>query len=171
MALLPAAPPRQVVCARAQDRPPLADRRRPVPGHAMCGPPTYTGQAVWRHLSKWYTSVRGDRPPKPTMRCAHRAAILAHMPLASGGCPPTELLHTSLMDAQRFARADFIRSSRARVDQVVDEEHPPLSTGRTDTILTGGCGGAEAQVPSEARNPLCPPLLPHALRGGRSSSQ
>ena len=28
-------------------------------------------------------------------------------------------------------------------------------------MLTGGCGGAEGQVPSEARNPLCPSLLPH----------
>ena len=52
-----------------------------------------------------------------------------------------------------------IRSSRARVDQVVDEEHPPSSTGRTDTILAGGCAGVEAQVPCEARNPCAPPCL------------
>ena len=60
-----------------------------------------------------------------------------------------------------------IRSSRARVDQVVDEEHPPSSTGRPDTMLTGGCGGADAQVPPEAQKPRAPLAPTHALRGGR----
>ena len=35
-------------------------------------------------------------------------------------------------------------------------------------MLTGGCGGADAQVPPEAHYTLVPPLAPtHALRGGR----
>ena len=80
------------------------------------------------------------------------------------------MLHASVTDARGSPRTDTITSSRARVDQVVDEEHPPSSTGRPDTMLTGGRGGAEAQMPSEARDPLCPPLLPHALRGACFSS-
>ena len=62
------------------------------------------------------------------------------------------MLHASVTDARGSPRTDTITSSRARVDhEVVDEEHPPSSTGRPDTMLTGDRGGAEAQMPSEAR--------------------
>jgi hypothetical protein len=34
-------------------------------------------------------------------------------------------------------------------------------------MLTGGCGGADAQVPPEAQKPRAPLAPTHALRGGR----
>ena len=57
-----------------------------------------------------------------------------------------------------------------RSELFVDEDRPPSRTARLGIILIGGRGSPGAQVPPEAQNHPPLPLLPHALRGARSSS-
>ena len=57
-----------------------------------------------------------------------------------------------------------------RSELFVDEDRPPSRTARLGIILIGGRGCPGAQVPPEAQNHPPLPLLPHALRGARSSS-